>query len=367
MSTLISELFSELHIKDVRMRNRIGVSPMCQYSSNDGKANDWHLVHLGSRAVGGAGLIIAEATAVTADGRITPKCAGLWNDAQIEPLAKTTKFMREHGAVAAIQLAHAGRKASAATPWDGGAHLADDAGGWPIVGPTNEAFDQDGTRLMKVPRQMTLEDIKQVQVAFVDSAKRALEAGYQMLEIHGAHGYLLHSFFTPLVNTRTDEYGGDARNRARMMLETVEAVRQVWPENLPLAVRLSAADWIDGGLAVEDNIQMSQWLYERGVDLVDCSGGGATPAARASIGERTAQQIGLAGAIKQATKIKTMAVGSITDAHQAEKIIATGQADIALMARQSMHDPYWPINAATALGVATKTLLPLQMATFIGS
>lgn len=340
---------------------------MCQYSSEDGMANDWHMVHIGSRAVGGAGLIIAEATAVTPEGRITPNCAGLWNDEQIEPLSRITKFVKEHGCVPGIQIAHAGRKASSARPWDGGAHLADQDGGWPMLAPTDQAFDQDGTRLMKAPNKVDINDIKSIQQAFVNSAKRALEAGYQMLEIHGAHGYLLHSFFTPLVNDLDAPYGGDFADRARMMLETVEAVREVWPQNLPLAVRLSASDWIENGLTLEDNIQMSRWLGERGVDLVDCSGGGATPAARASIGERTAQQIGLAADIRAEAGIKTMAVGTITDAKQAEDIIASGQADIALMARQSLRDPYWPINAAIELGVETKPLMPIQMGNFVGT
>ena len=363
----MSALFSELKIKDVTFKNRIGISPMCQYSSVDGVANDWHLVHLGSRAVGGAGLIIAEATAITPDGRITPHCAGLWNDEQIEPLKRNNAFIREHGAVTAIQIGHAGRKGSAAAPWDGGAHLQDNEGGWPIIAPTDQAFDQDGTRLMKAPRQMSLDDINRIKDAFVDCAKRALEADYQMLEIHGAHGYLLHSFFSPLVNTRDDAYGGSQENRARMMLETVDAVREVWPEKLPLAVRLSAADWIDGGLTVEDNIEMSRWLLERGVDIIDCSGGGATPAARSSVGERTANQVDLAQQIRKEVGIKTMAVGEITEAKQAEEIIANGKADIALMARQSLRNPYWPIDAAKELGVETKPMMPVQNGFFVGT
>ena len=363
----MSALFSELKIKDITFRNRIGVSPMCQYSSTNGMASDWHLVQLGSRAVGGAGLIIAEATAVTPDGRITPKCAGLWNDDQIEPLIRVNDFVKQHGAVIGLQIGHSGRKGSAAVPWDGGAHLSVEDGGWEMIAPTDQAFDQDGTRLNRAPHQMTLDDIKRIQNAFVESAKRALTAGYQLLEIHGAHGYLLHSFFTPLVNTRDDEYGGDIKGRARMMLETVDAVRAVWPENLPLAVRLSAADWIDGGLTVEDNIQMAKWLKERGVDIVDCSGGGATPDARASMGVRTEKQPELAGDIRKEADVMTMAVGGITGAKQAEQLIITKQADIVLMARQSLRDPYWPIHAATELGVPTKALMPIQNGTFVGT
>ncbi len=362
----MSALFTPFTIKDITFRNRIGVSPMCQYSSVDGLANDWHMVHLGSRAVGGAGLIIAEATAVRADGRITPSCAGLWNDAQVEALIPINRFIADHGAVPAVQIGHAGRKGSSARPWDGGAHLKDEEGGWPIIGPAGEAFDDDGVRLWKTPSQMSKDDIADMQKAFVESAKRALAAGYQVLEIHGAHGYLLHSFFTPLVNTRDDEYGGDTRGRARMMLETVDAVRAVWPENLPLGVRLSAADWIDGGLTVEDNIQMSKWLKERGVDFVDCSGGGATPAARASVGTRTADQVGLAAQIRAEAGIATMAVGAITDANQAEQVIANGQADMVLLARQMLRDPYWPMHAAQELGVDAKAQIPVQNGFFVG-
>ena len=363
----MSQLFSELKVKDIVFRNRIGVSPMCQYSSNDGVANDWHLVQLGSRAVGGAGLIIAEATAVVPEGRITPGCAGLWNDDQIEPLIKLNNFVKQHGAVAGIQLAHAGRKASSARPWDGGVHLADKEAGWPIVGPSDQAFDQDGTRLMKAPSQMTKADIKNVQAAFVAATHRAIAAGYDLVEIHGAHGYLLHSSFSPLVNHRDDEYGGSLRNRARFMLETVEAVRAVWPDNKPLAVRLSVADWVEGGLVCEDNIEMAKWLGQRGVDFIDCSSGGASPAARSSMGDRTAEQVGLAGRIREGANIKTMAVGAITNAQYAEEIIASGTADIALMARHSLLDPYWPITAAQQLGVPTRDLMPIQNGFFVGT
>ena len=362
----MSPLFTPLTIKDVTFRNRIAVSPMCQYSSLDGVANNWHMVHLGSRAVGGAGLVIAEATAVRADGRITPGCAGLWDDAQIAPLIPINQFITDMGAVPGVQIGHAGRKGSAARPWDGGAHLKDTDGGWPIIGPSAEAFDDDGVRLWKTPNQMSLTDIADIQASFVDATKRALAAGYKVLELHGAHGYLLHSFFTPLVNTRDDAYGGDQRARARMMLETVEAVRAVWPENLPLSVRLSASDWIEGGLTVEDNIQMAKWLKERGVDFVDCSGGGATPAARASIGSRTADQVGLAAKIRTEAGIATMAVGAITDTKQAEAAIAEGQADMVLLARQLLRDPYWPMHAAQELGIDVKAYVPIQNGFYMG-
>lgn len=361
----MSALFTPLSVKDVTFRNRIGVSPMCQYSATDGVMNDWHHVHLGARASGGAGLVIAEATAVRADGRITPGCTGLWNDTQLEAAASVNRFIAGQGAVPGVQIGHAGRKASAAKPWDGGAHLKDDEGGWPIVGPSNVAFDHDGTRLWKTPKQMTVADIKEMQGLFVAAAKRALAAGYKLLEIHGAHGYLLHSFFTPLVNTRDDEYGGDLRNRARMMLETVDAVRAVWPENLPLSVRLSVCDWIEGGLTIEDNIQMAKWLKERGVDFVDCSGGGATPDARASIGSRTADQLKLAGQLRAEAGISTMAVGTITKAAQAEALIVEDQADIVLLARGMMQDPYWAMHAAMELGVDVKAHIPVQYGFYI--
>ena len=362
----MSALFTPLTIKDVTFRNRIGVSPMCQYSSIDGVAGPWHMVHLGARAVGGAGLIIAEATAVRADGRITPGCAGLWNDDQVEALQPINKFIADHGAVPGVQIGHAGRKASSARPWEGGAHLADDNGGWPIIGPSDEPFDDDGIRLWKTPNQMSVNDIKDMQIAFVDAAKRALAAGYRVLELHGAHGYLLHSFFTPLVNKRADEYGGNIANRGRMMRETLAAVRDVWPENLPLGVRLSASDWIEGGLTVDDNIQMAKWLREGGADFVDCSGGGATPAARASIGTRTADQIGLAGEIRANAGIATMAVGTITDAKQAEEIIASGQSDMVLLGRQMIRDPYWAMHAAQDLGVDAKAQVSTQIGFYVG-
>jgi 2,4-dienoyl-CoA reductase-like NADH-dependent reductase (Old Yellow Enzyme family) len=361
----MSRLFSPLKIKDVKFKNRIGVSPMCQYSSENGVANDWHRIHLGSRAVGGAGLIIAEATAVLPEGRITPACAGIWNDEQLEALIPITRFLEQHGAVAGIQIAHAGRKGSAARPWDGGQHLKNEEGGYDIMGPGEEPFDHEATRLWKTPKRMTLNDIEKVQSAFVEAAKRALLAGYKLLEIHAAHGYLLHSFFTPLVNKRDDEYGGSTENRARMLRETTEKVREVWPENLPLAVRLSASDWDESGLNVEDNIQMAKWLKELGVDVVDCSAGGASPASRSSIGSRTSDQIGLATDIKASANIRTMAVGAITEPEQAENIIASGQADIVLLARGMLRDPYWPFHAAQALGIDTKTIMPVQNSFFV--
>ena len=362
----MSQLFSPLSLKSVTFKNRIGMSPMCQYSSENGLASDWHRVHLGSRAVGGAGLIIAEATAVLPEGRITPACAGIWNDEQVDALIPINQFIEQYGAVPGIQIGHAGRKGSAAKPWDGGEHLKNEEGGYDIMGPGDEPFDREGVRLWKTPRKMTLADIEYVQNAFAAAAKRALSAGYKLLEIHGAHGYLLHSFFTPLVNKREDQYGGSIENRARMMLETTRKVREAWPDNFPLAVRLSASDWDNNGLTIEDNIQMAKWLKELGVDIIDCSAGGASPAARSSIGNRTSDQIGLAADIKAFSDIKTMAVGTITEPEQAENIIASGQADIVLLAREMLRDPYWAFHAAQALGVDTKTVAPIQNTFFVG-
>ncbi len=362
----MSQLFSPLTIKDVTFRNRIGVSPMCQYSSTDGIATDWHMVHLGSRAVGGAGLIMSEATAITAQGRITPGCAGIWNDDQVEALIPVTGFMREHGAVPGIQIAHAGRKGSAAKPWDGGQHLHTHEGGYETIAAGDQPFDSDGIRLWKTPKMMTLQEIEQTQNQFAEAAKRSLAAGYKLLEIHAAHGYLLHSFFTPLANNRNDQYGGSFENRARMLLETTRKVRNVWPENLPLAVRLSAADWDDQGLSIQDNIEMARNLKALGVDIIDCSAGGASPASRSSLGNRNADQIGLAADIREGAGIKTMAVGTITDPKQAENIIASGQADIALLGREMLRDPYWPFHAAQTLGVDTKTVMPVQNSFFVG-
>lgn len=357
----MSVLFSPITIKEITLRNRIGVAPMCQYHSINGVAQAWHMAHLGSRAVGGAGLIIAEATAVLPEGRITPSCMGLWTDEQLEALKPITAFIKSQGAVAGIQLAHAGRKGSSAVPWHGGQHLDNDDGGWDIFGPESQPFDDDGTRLWKTPIKMQQADITKVQEAFVAAAQRALEAGYEFLEVHCAHGYLLHSFLSPLVNTRDDQYGGDIRGRARMLLETTAKVRAIWPQRLPLSVRLSMSDWVEGGLTVEDNITVATWLKELGVDLVDCSSGGATPEARSSINGGIAKQVGMSAQLKRDSGLMSMAVGEITKAKQAEEIIATGQADIVLLARAMLKDPYWATNAAAELGAdLTKVVSPLH-------
>jgi 2,4-dienoyl-CoA reductase-like NADH-dependent reductase (Old Yellow Enzyme family) len=354
----MSYLFSPLTIKSITLRNRIGVAPMCQYSAIDGVAQAWHMSQLGSKAVGGAGLVITEATAVLPEGRITPACMGLWNNDQVEALKPIIAFIKSQGAVAGMQLAHSGRKGSSAPPWIGGQQLTDAEGGWDTLGPTDAPFDDDGTRLWKTPKQMSQTDIDRVQDGFVAAAGRAVEAGYELLEIHCAHGYLLHSFLSPLVNTRNDGYGGDLRGRAKFLLETTQKVREVWPQHLPLAVRLSMTDWVEGGLTVQDNIQVATWLKDLGVDLVDCSSGGATPAARGSINGGITQQVGMAADLRQSTGLMSMAVGEITQADQAENIIVTGQADIVLLAREMLRDPYWPTHAAQHLGVEVAQVMP---------
>lgn len=363
----MSALFSALKINDVTFKNRMGLSPLCQYQSNaDGFPSDWHMVHLGSRAVGGVGLIFTEATAVEPAGRISPQDAGLWSEAQAEAYAPIVAFQKQFGAVPGIQVAHAGRKASSAVPWGGGAHLADADGGWETYGPTDQVFDPDGTRLWRQPNAMTQADIDGVQDQFVNTAKLALDAGYEVLEIHAAHGYLLQSFLTPLVNTRTDKYGGSAENRARMLMETLEKVKQVWPERLVLAVRISIVDWVDDGLQLEDSIQLAKWLKDAGVDMIDCSGGGATPDARASIGSRTEDQPGLTVQLTKASGLAAMAVGGIRTPEHANQLIEDGIA-IALLGRELMRDPYWPYRAAAKLGVDTKGILAPHPDWFIGA
>lgn len=353
----MSHLFDPLTIKSVTLRNRIGVSPMCMYSSEDGVANDWHLVHLGARASGGAGLIIAEATAVAPEGRISPGDAGIWADKHVEPLMRINRFIKAHGAVAGVQIAHAGRKASAARPWEGGGHLADDAGGWPVIGPSAVAFGGD---LNKVPTAMSAAEITRVQADFVAAAKRSLEAGYEFLEVHAAHGYLAHQFLSPLSNARTDEYGGLFENRIRFVLETVKAVRAVWPERLPFTVRLSCTDWVEGGWSFEESIELSKRLKTEGVDLVDCSTGGGVFGVKVPVGP--GYQVKFAERIRREAQIATVAVGLITEPAQADEIVRSGKADLVLLARESLRDPNWPLRAAKALGVKDAVKPPVQYA-----
>lgn len=338
-------LFSPLTLRSVTLRNRVGVSPMCQYSSVDGLANDWHFLHLGSRAVGGAGIVIAEATAVTADGRISPADLGIWGDEHVEGLARCVRLIEANGAVAGIQLAHAGRKASTAPPWEGGHAVAPEDGGWrPVWAPSAVAF---GSR-SPVPEALSIDGIREVVHAFAEGALRAREAGFRAVELHAAHGYLLHQFLSPLSNQRTDEYGGSFENRIRIVLQTVDAVRGVWPESLPLWVRVSATDWVEGGWDLEQSVELARLLKTRGVDLIDCSSGGVVPGAQIPAGP--GYQAPFAAEIRARAGIATAAVGLITEPEQADAIIRGGQADLVLLARAVLRDPYWPLHAAKRLG-----------------
>jgi 2,4-dienoyl-CoA reductase-like NADH-dependent reductase (Old Yellow Enzyme family) len=328
---------------------------MCEYSSEDGVATDWHLVHLGSRAVGGAGLVIAEATAVAPEGRITPGDAGLWSDKHVEPIVRINRFIKQRGAVPGIQIAHAGRKASAARPWEGGAHLADDAGGWPTLAPSPLPFGDD---LNKVPRAMSEADIVRVQNDFVAAAKRALATGCEWLELHSAHGYLSHEFLSPLTNQRTDKYGGAFENRIRFLLEMTRAVRAVWPERLPLAVRISCTDWVEGGWDIEQSVELARRLKAEGVDLIDCSSGGTVPHAKIPVG--AGYQVPFAERIRREAGIVTAAVGCITEPTHADEIIRNGRADMVLLAREFLREPYWPLKAAHALGRKDSVTTPVQ-------
>lgn len=340
-----AHLFSPLTLRGITLRNRIALAPMCQYSGEDGKAADWHLVHLGARALGGAGLLIAEATAVAPEGRITAHDLGLWSDHQIEPLAGTTRFIRENGSVAGVQLAHAGRKASSARPWEGGRPVGPEKGGWaPARGASPISFG-DG---YPTPEPFTTEEVKGLPGAFARAAERALEAGFQVVEIHGAHGYLLHSFLSPLSNQRDDEYGGSFENRTRLLREVVEAVRGVWPSELPLLLRISCTDWVEGGWGVEDSVALAELVGPLGVDLLDCSAGGIDPAAAPPVGPGF--QTPFAQRIREETGMPTGAVGLITEPAQADHIVRTGQADLVLLGRVLLREPHWPLRAARELG-----------------
>ena len=337
-------LFSPLQIRDVRFRNRIGVSPMCQYSSTDGHAGDWHLVHLGSRAVGGAALVITEASAVTPEGRISPQDLGIWKDEHVEGLARIFRFIEQNGAVPCIQLAHAGRKGSTAAPWKGGKAVAEADGGWrPLLAPSPLAFEPGGI----VPVELDGEGIQAVVCAFAEGARRALQAGAKVVEIHAAHGYLLHEFLSPLSNRRQDQYGGSFENRTRALREVVAAVRRVWPERLPLFVRISATDWADGGWDTDQSVELARQLLPLGVDLIDCSSGGATPDAKIPVSE--GYQLPMAERIRREAGIATAGVGMITTAERADRVISSGQADMVLLARQFLRDPYWALHAARSL------------------
>jgi 2,4-dienoyl-CoA reductase-like NADH-dependent reductase (Old Yellow Enzyme family) len=336
-------LFDPLTLRGLTLPHRVLVSPMCQYSSADGFANDWHVVHLGSRAVGGAALVFTEATAVTADGRISPDDLGIWRDEHIDQLGRIVRFIHGQRTAAGMQIAHAGRKGSTAAPWRGGLGVPPDSGGWQPVGPTGDAF----TTGYPVPRALATGEIPAIVEAFSHAAGRALAAGFDVLEVHAAHGYLIHQFLSPLVNSRTDQYGGSFANRARLCLEIVESVRAVWPERLPLFVRISATDWAPGGWDVDQSVELSRLLRDRGVDLVDCSSGGSV--AHAQIAVAPGYQVPFAERIRRDANVATGAVGLITTAAQAEDIVVNGRADCVLLAREMLRDPYWPERAAREL------------------
>lgn len=342
------KLFEPLQIKSVTIKNRIAISPMCEYSANDGFANDWHLVHLGSRAVGGAGLIISEAASVSAEGRITNFDLGIWKDEHITPLKRITDFINQHGAVAGIQLAHAGRKASYLRPWEGKTQLSISEGGWNVVAPSPIPFEEGNP----LPLELSSDGIQKVIDDFKKAAQRALTAGFRVIEIHAAHGYLLHQFLSPLSNLRKDEYGGSFENRTRLLIEVTRAIRTVWPADLALFVRISATEWTEGGWNEDDSVLLSKQLKSEGVDLVDCSSGGNINHARIPL--KPGYQVAFAEKIKRETGILTGAVGLIISASQAEEILANAQADLILLARQSLRDAYFPLHAAKELGADVK-------------
>jgi 2,4-dienoyl-CoA reductase-like NADH-dependent reductase (Old Yellow Enzyme family) len=343
-----SHLFSPLRLAGVTFPNRIFVSPMCQYSSEDGFSNDWHLVHLGSRAVGGAALVLTEASAVLAEGRISPQDLGLWKDDHIAGLRRIVEFLHAQGARAGVQLAHAGRKASMTRPWAGERYLPPSEGGWrEVMAPSAVPFAENYGR----PIELDLAGIEIITRAFAKATRRAIEAGFDVVELHGAHGYLLHEFLSPLSNRRTDQYGGSFENRIRLMVEVVDAIRAEWPVELPLLVRISATDWTEGGWDVDQSVALAKVLKEHKVDLVDVSSGGMAPRLVMPIGP--GYQTAFAERIRREAHIATGAVGMITDAAQAEHILRTGQADLVLLARELLREPYWPLQAAKELGDAT--------------
>jgi 2,4-dienoyl-CoA reductase-like NADH-dependent reductase (Old Yellow Enzyme family) len=353
VTTAERTLFTPLTIRDLTLSNRIAVSPMCEYSSDDGFANDWHLVHLGSRAVGGAGLVMTEAAAVEADGRITWRDLGIWKTGHIEELKRIASFIKSQGSVPGIQLAHAGRKASTHVPWDGGAPIAPGLpNGWQVVGPSAVPFQGGGP----VPRELNAADIRHLVEAFAAAAHRALAAGFEVIEIHAAHGYLIHQFLSPLSNFRTDSYGGGFENRIRIALEIVEAVRREMGPKLPLFMRISATDWTEGGWAPADSVELARHVKVLGVDLIDASSGGNIAGATIPVGP--GYQVPFAECIRKETGLLTGAVGMITTPEQAESIIKSGQADLVLLAREFLRDPYFPLHAAQSLGAPVS--LPKQ-------
>jgi len=330
------------------LRNRIAVSPMCQYSADEGFADDWHLVHLGSRAIGGAGLVLLEASAVSPEGRISEDDLGIWSDDHIPMLERITSFLHEHGAASGIQLAHAGRKASTSAPWKGGKSIKEQDGGWKTLAPSALPFHEGDD----APLALDQAGIDKIKSDFKSAAKRALKAGFQIIELHAAHGYLLHQFLSPLSNLRNDEYGGSFENRTRLLLEIISSVQETWPAENPLFVRISATDWVEGGWSPEESVLLSGILKVQGVDLIDCSSGGLSPAQKIPV--FAGYQVPFSEAVKTQTGILTAAVGLITEAKQAEEIIHEGKADLVLLARELLRDPYFPLHAAAELGADVK-------------
>lgn len=336
-------LFTPLTIRSLTLKNRIVVSPMCQYSSTDGLANDWHLVHLGSMAVGGSSLVFSEATAVSPEGRISPQDLGIWKDEHIDGLKRITTFIEQQGSIPGIQLAHAGRKASTSVPWNGDHLIPESEGGWKTVAPSAIAFADD----KDTPLALDKAGINKVIANFKAAAVRALAAGFKIIEIHGAHGYLINEFTSPLSNTRTDEYGGPFENRIRFLLQIIDAVRSVWPEELPLFLRISASDWMEGGWTVEDSVKLANIVKDKGVDVMDCSSGGVHAAAK--IPAKPNYQVPFSDAVRK-TGVLTGTVGIIVAADQAEAILQNGQADLIFMARELLRDSHFPLRAARELG-----------------
>ncbi len=346
--SIMSQLFTPIKIREIEFRNRIVISPMCQYTSKDGFANDWHFVHLGSRAVGGAALVFTEATAASPEGRISPHDLGIWKDEHIEQLQKIVGFIHQQGAVAGIQLAHAGRKASKTEPWNNDKLIPIEEGGWKTVAPSPVAFSDDSD----TPKELTIAEIQQVIADFKAAAVRVTKAGFKVIEIHGAHGYLINEFLSPLSNKRTDEYGGSFENRIRFLLEIVDAIRSVWTEERPLFLRISASDWTEGGWTIEDSVKLASIVKDKGVDLIDCSSGGV--ASGVKIPAAPNYQVPFAEAVRKGSGILTGAVGIIVRSDQAEAIIAEGKADMVFMAREMLRDPYFPLRAARELGYDIK-------------
>lgn len=340
----MAHLFDSLKLRDIVLPNRIGLPPMCQYSAHDGVAADWHFVHYGTRATGGAGLMIVEATAVTAEGRISPGDLGLWNDGQIEPLARIARFAGEHGTVAAVQLAHAGRKAGIGLGWQEQRSLRADEGGWATVAPSALSFGPG----YDVPQALDEAGIRAIIDQFAAAARRARDAGFPIVEIHAAHGYLLHQFLSPLSNQRTDEWGGSFENRTRLVREVARTVRAEWPERLPLLIRLSATDWVEGGWNIEETVALCRSLKELGIDLVDVSTAGLLPTAKIPVGPGF--QTEFAERVRHEADLPVAAVGMITSPAQADHIVRSGQADMVLLGRELLRNPYWPLAAARELG-----------------